>query len=484
MLQLALAGALCATSVQLHVASTHAFRPFRASPLMTERTDVYGRLKRPRADQADSGLTDEDGEELQGTEPVVKVYCVHSAINAHMPWTSRPQEESTGSGFSILHNEQQCILTNAHVVSDAAYVEVRKAGDARKYVASRTKISHECDLAVLAVEDDQFWEGMECLEFGSMPCLQDDVSVVGYPEGGEGISITMGVVSRIEIQRYAHSGASLLAIQIDAAINPGNSGGPALDEDGDVIGVAFQNQQESQNIGYVIPVPTIRQFLADADGAGFCALGIFWQPCDNEQLRAFLGLPPEASGVLCRGTVPLAAGSAVLRRDDVLLRVQGHTIANDGTFSVGVQERAALRPLPATLQPCNPAALPPCNPAFALQERLLFAHLPATLSPCNPATLQPCRPAFALQERLLFVHLVQLCSPGDEVEIVVWRDRAEITLAVPVQPLQRLVPATVYDVPQPYFVYAGFSFVPLTEPYLHDWGDEVRTPPQLETAPA
>ena len=113
-----------------------------------------------------------------------------------------------------MHNGELRILTNAHVVSDAAYVEVRKAGDARKYVATRQKISHECDLAILTVENADFWRDTTPLDFGDVPCLQDEVSVVGYPEGGEGVSVTVGVVSRIEIQRYAHSGASLLAIQV------------------------------------------------------------------------------------------------------------------------------------------------------------------------------------------------------------------------------------------------------------------------------
>lgn len=298
--------------------------------------DIFGRPARIAAE----AVVGDDGTELiGGSEPVVKVYTVHSGISPTLPWTSKAQEESTGSGFSINHEGQMCILTNAHVVSDATYVEVRKAGDARKYVATRRKVSHECDLATLTVEDESFWKGTTPLEFGAVPCLQDEVSVVGYPEGGEGVSVTVGVVSRIEIQRYAHSGANLLAIQIDAAINPGNSGGPALDEDGRVIGVAFQNQQDSQNIGYVIPVPTIQHFLADTaaaptvvasdrptgagetgesasvtaavsatDGAadgdsdasssssvsatapfercrGFCSLGIFWQALENEELR-------------------------------------------------------------------------------------------------------------------------------------------------------------------------------------------------------
>ena len=55
--------------------------------------------------------------------------------------------------------------------------------------------------------------------------VQDAVAVVGYPIGGETISVTTGVVSRIEVTSYSHGATELLGIQIDAAINPGNSGG-------------------------------------------------------------------------------------------------------------------------------------------------------------------------------------------------------------------------------------------------------------------
>ena len=184
---------------------------------------------------------------------VVKVYSVHAGVSPTSPWSSKPQEESTGSGFSIDHDGELCILTNAHVVADATYVEVRKAGDARKYVATRRKVSHECDLATLTVEDSAFWRDTTPLEFGAVPCLQDEVSVVGYPEGGEGVSVTVGVVSRIEIQRYAHSGANLLAIQIDAAINPGNSGGPALDEDGRTRAMRLQPSTRASCCGSELP---------------------------------------------------------------------------------------------------------------------------------------------------------------------------------------------------------------------------------------
>ena len=52
--------------------------------------------------------------------------------------------------------------------------------------------------------------------------------MVGYPIGGETISVTTGVVSRIEVTSYSHGATELLGIQIDAAINPGNSGAALL----------------------------------------------------------------------------------------------------------------------------------------------------------------------------------------------------------------------------------------------------------------
>lgn len=109
-------------------------------------------------------------------------------------------------------------------------------------------VGHECDLALLIVDSDEFWDGMIPLEFGDIPFLQQAVAVVGYPQGGDTISVTKGVVSRVEPTQYVHGASQLMAIQIDAAINPGNSGGPAI-MGKKVAGVAFQNLSGAENIG-------------------------------------------------------------------------------------------------------------------------------------------------------------------------------------------------------------------------------------------
>lgn len=72
-----------------------------------------------------------------------------------------------------------------------------------------------CDFAaMLTVNDDEFWEGVSPVEFGELPSLQDAVTVVGYPIGGDTISVTSGVVSRIEILSYVHGSTELLGLQV------------------------------------------------------------------------------------------------------------------------------------------------------------------------------------------------------------------------------------------------------------------------------
>jgi len=93
------------------------------------------------------------------------------------------------------------------------------------------------------------------------------VDVVGFPQGGAGISITTGIVSRIDWGEYSHSSERNHVVTVDAAINGGNSGGPAL-SGSKVVGVAFQSYAgDADNIGFIIPVEVVKRVLEDFDGA-------------------------------------------------------------------------------------------------------------------------------------------------------------------------------------------------------------------------
>jgi len=190
-------------------------------------------------------------------DSVVKVFVTKNPMDFYRPWQSRGINATTGSGAIIKENK---ILTNAHVVADHTFIQVKKNSDPKKYTAKVEAIGYDCDLALLSVDDPSFFDNTHAVETGGLTALQDTVTVIGYPQGGDKISITEGVVSRIEVISYSLSGRKLLGVQIDAAINPGNSGGPVVMDD-KLVGIAMQAYHEAQNIGYMIPVPIINHFF-------------------------------------------------------------------------------------------------------------------------------------------------------------------------------------------------------------------------------
>ncbi|KEP66121.1 UNVERIFIED_CONTAM: trypsin domain-containing protein [Hammondia hammondi] len=235
---------------------------------------------------------------------VVKIFVDITMPDYFSPWQMQSPKDASGSGFVV---EGKRILTNGHVVGETTRVLVRKHGNAKKFLARVVATAHEADLALLEVESGEFWENLQPLPFGGIPLLRDSVTVLGYPTGGDQLSITEGIVSRVGMSMYAHSSVSLLTVQIDAAINPGNSGGPAL-VDGRVVGVAFQGFSHLQNVGYIVPYPIIEHFLNDlvlhGRYTGFPSLGVKVSHMENDQLRQFKGLSALKASDLPPGVTP------------------------------------------------------------------------------------------------------------------------------------------------------------------------------------
>lgn len=267
---------------------------------------------------------------------VVRIYTVSQTPDFTAPWDPGHSNTGMGTGF-IISNRR--ILTNAHVVSNARFITVEKEGDARRYEAYVQFIAHDCDLAMLEVPDSSFFKETAELPLGGVPSLDSIVTVLGYPIGGDRLSVTRGVVSRIDYQVYSHSGVdSHLAIQIDAAINPGNSGGPVV-QDGAVVGVAFQgfSGMVAQNVGYMIPVPVIERFLKDvADGRydRYVDIGIQFFPLINNAYRRALGLDPGDYGVMVSDVMQAGAAYGHLEVGDVLLTIDNRPIFSDGRVAM------------------------------------------------------------------------------------------------------------------------------------------------------
>ena len=266
---------------------------------------------------------------------VVKISVTQQRDDYQMPWQSGPVIGGSGTGFII---EKRRILTNAHLVSDARFIQVKRDDDARLVRAKVDFIAHDCDLATLTVDDPSFFSDTTALRFADdQPRPNDEVNVVGFPLGGNQISVTRGIVSRIDYSVYSHSGVDQhLVMQVDAAINPGNSGGPVL-FNGRVVGVAFQGLAWAENIGYAIPLPVIRHFLKDiADGVynAYPELGVIFLDTRNAALKKHLKLGEQSGGVIVSYVDPFGSARDILLAGDVLLCIDGAPIAEDGTVKL------------------------------------------------------------------------------------------------------------------------------------------------------
>ncbi|MBW2454314.1 MAG: trypsin-like peptidase domain-containing protein [Deltaproteobacteria bacterium] len=346
---------------------------------------------------------------------VVKVICVSDAPDYDQPWQTQGSINSVGSGVIVETSRGLRVLTNAHCVANHVFVELRRYGKAQKVVATVEAIGHECDLALLEVEDEEFFGNTAPIAIGELPRLGDRVSVCGYPIGGERLSITEGIVSRIDLVCYAQSNRELLAVQIDAAINAGNSGGPVL-KDGRLVGVAFQALDEGEQIGYMIAPPVVEHFLKDLEDGnadGFPALGVTTQQLESMAHRRQLGLAEDQpGGVLVKRVAHGGSADGVLEPGDVLLAVDGVPVSADGTVE--------LRP----------------------------------------------------SELVHYRYFVSKRHVGERVPMTVWRQRQEVTCVLDLRPPAYLVAEERYDVRPSYYIAGGLLFVPLTRDFLKTWGDQ------------
>jgi S1-C subfamily serine protease len=264
---------------------------------------------------------------------VVKIFATVRYPDPYKPWTKNSPEDQTGSGVVI---EGRRILTNAHVVDYASQVQIQanQAGD--KISATVEYIAPGIDLAVLKLDDETFFDTHPPLARAKMlPGIKDSVLAYGFPEGGNSLSITKGIVSRVEFTAYNFP-VSGLRIQIDAAINPGNSGGPAVVGD-KMVGLTFSRLNDAENIGYIIPSEEIDLFLGDiADGHydGKPAMYDDLQTLENPALRSFLKLPPNVDGMVVNN--PYQNDPAYpLKKWDVITRIGNTPVDDQGMVKLG-----------------------------------------------------------------------------------------------------------------------------------------------------
>jgi S1-C subfamily serine protease len=274
-----------------------------------------------------------DAQEGKVRESVVKINVTMRYPDMTKPWAKHSAQDASGTGVVI---DGKRILTNAHVVLYASQIFVESHQSSDKLPARVEAVSPGIDLAVIRLEDESFFDKREPIKrTEALPEVKETVLVYGYPQGGSTISVTKGIVSRIEFAAYGE-GTLGVRVQVDAAINPGNSGGPAL-VDGKMVGLIFSKLgRGAENIGYIIPGEEIDLFLKDvADGHydGKPSMHESLQTLENDALRAYLKLDKKTQGMVVHSKDP-GEPNDPLKPFDVLTKIGDHEIDNSGMVKI------------------------------------------------------------------------------------------------------------------------------------------------------
>jgi S1-C subfamily serine protease len=368
----------------------------------------------PVATIEEATTVEDDEDQGQNIEnSVVKLNVTARAPDFFKPWTKAAPSKASGSGVVIAGPR---ILTNAHVVMHASeiLIQLRKGGDT--HVGKVTAIAPGIDLAVVELSDPSVLEGIDTVELADdLPQIKSQVSVYGYPQGGEDLSVTDGIVSRIEFASY-NFGMAGLRVQVDAALNPGNSGGPAI-QNGKIAGLVFSKIQEADNIGYLIPPEEIKAFLDDAEDGkheGRPLMFESYQTAENDALRKYLKMSKETTGVVV--SEPYCQEDDCedypLKKWDVITHVESHAIDNQGY----VEARPGLR--------------------------------------------------------VRFLYYVSKLAKDGKINLTVLRDGESKKVNVPVSPNRNLLIPALKDQYPEYFIYGPIVFTPATQEYLRALGGQ------------
>jgi len=347
---------------------------------------------------------------------IVKVIKVGADYDYIHPWRSPGQTMSHGSGFLT---ESGYIVTNAHVVENTLFLQVKLACFPRRFTARVVAIGHDCDLALLKVDDPLFARIAEPLSWArEMPKARDPVIICGFPMGGEHLAMTYGRVARYEVSTYVNQEQSLIACQLDGLASPGSSGGPVLCEDtGRVVGVIHQITGHHHRISEMIPLNIVSHFfngVSNGEHKGFYSVGLSWRTLESAPMRRYYNVSPEQTGVVISAITPGSPAEKHFEKGDVITSIDGKRVYNDGTYE------------------------------------------------------------FQKGQYLSILHLIKSARDGSTLKIEALRAGESRTVHIDVDydaKIEPLVAPIEYGRPPTYYVHGGFVFQPLTPNFVDALGE-------------
>jgi len=353
---------------------------------------------------------------------VVSVRVTGQDWNWRAPWEKQAPWTRTVTGLVVPGKR---ILATSTAFGNPLLVEAQKLGSEARSVARVELVDHEGPLALIAVDDPAFWEGLEPLPLEKRASAEGTVLILRWQRTGL-LDAYPGTLRQVRSGRHGLSQTSVLTVDV-ASSAEGLGESEVVVSKGKVAGLVTGRSGDAYS---AIAAPVLGQFLEEAksnEWRSFARAGLAWQDLTNPALRESLGLEPGETGIRLTRVLPHGSAGGVLKPGDVVLELGGAKLDPTGYFD------------------------------HPLYGRMLFP--------------------------LLFT---DGRHPGDSMPVKVLRDgkRLDLTLTLrAMRPEQDKVPPYVFGRGPDYLIVGGLVFEELTRPYLASWGDWTRrAPPRLLVA--
>ncbi len=353
---------------------------------------------------------------------IVSVRVTGQDWNWRAPWEKQAPWTRTVTGLVVPGRK---ILVASTAFGNHLLVEAQKLGSEARTVARVELVDQEGPLALVAVDDPAFWDGLEPLPLAERAPGEGDVTILRWQRSGL-LDSYPGTVRQVRSGRHGLSQTSLLTLEIGTSTD-GLGESEVVVAKGRVAGLVTGRTGDAYG---ALAAPVLEQFLegaAKGDWRGFARAGLAWQDLTNPALRESLGLRPDETGIRLTRVAAHGSAGGVLKPGDVVLEMGGAKLDPTGYYE------------------------------HPLYGRMLFALL------------------FSDGRR-----------PGETMAVKVLRDGQRLDLQLPLRamrPEQDRVPPYVFGRGPDYVVVGGLVFEELTRPYLGAWGDWARrAPPRLLVA--
>jgi len=307
--------------------------------------------------------------------------------------------------------KDKTVLTTAFGLANRTVVRAQSGGRGRWFEAQVSWMDPAANLALITVEDLEFWRGHKAVTFARSIPDDGDLQIVRWRGGS--LEVRQAEFNRFTVSNPTGGDAAHVVFEVNSEID-GTGWGEPLVASGRLVGLVFAAQG---NLCQVLTTPFIRSILDAQTEGNYRGLGYFdftWQQTANPATLRYLGLSESSEGVVIIDVPKHSPTAEVLKPRDVILEVDGFPIDNEGDY-----------------------------------EDPLYGHLMLE----------------ALSTRRRWV--------GDGIPLKIWRDGAPMTVEYTLPPIRlsaRLVAEAPADQPPEYLIVGGLILQPLTRNYLRSWG--------------